>query len=114
MASELIFSCLCGFAIADWDDGNPYVLDPEKAHLPRSKQKKYVYHPDHEAMCAIGNDIPYICLSCRHPFKVDTMKPRTTCTKCKSEDIIPIMELGGKTCPKCKKHILRVEGGAIS
>ena len=114
MAAELIISCECGFGTGTWDDGNPYILDPDKLHLPRSKQKKYVYHPSSEAMFAIGNDVPYICLSCCHEFTVDNLKFRTKCTKCKSEDIVDICKLGGKICPKCKVHTLRVCGGAIS
>ena len=114
MAAQLIFSCPCGFIIDGWDDGNPYILDELKLHLPRSKQKKYVYHPDHEAMFAIWNDVPHICLSCCHQFNSDTYKPRSHCIKCKSVDIIPCIELGGKVCPRCQKHELRVVGGAIS
>jgi|TARA_Y100000031_G_C8179039_1_gene365521 hypothetical protein len=114
MAAQFNFICECGFLTGAWDDGNPYILDPEKSHLPRSKQKKYVYHPSAEAMYAIWNDIPYICLSCCHEFKVDTFKRRTTCTKCKSEDMVDICKLGGRICPKCKIHTLRVCGGAIS
>ena len=121
MAQELIFSCECGFGTSVWEDGNPISgpipLPGEKRKTP----KQYVYHPSPEADYAIGNDRPHICLSCFHEFNVDDMevdvdgmKPRTKCAKCKSEDIVDIRMLGGRICPKCKVHTLRVDSGAIS
>ena len=102
MAEELIFSCECGFGTSVWDEGNPY-----SGHIPlpgetRKTPKHYVYHPHSDAEFAIGNDRPHICLSCCHHFNVDSVKPRTKCAKCKSEDIVDICELGGRISPSAK------------
>ena len=121
MAQSSTFICECGFKTGAWDEGNPYIRDPQEPGQTRLNRKRHVYHPNPEREFAIGNDRPHICLSCFHEFNVDDMevdvdgmKPRTKCTKCKSEDIIDIRELGGRICPKCKVHALRVDGGAIS
>ena len=114
MAEELIFSCECGFGTSVWDEGNPYSGPIPLPGETRKTPKHYVYHPHSDAEFAIGNDRPHICLSCCHHFNVDSVKPRTKCAKCKSEDIVDIRMLGGRICPKCKVHTLRVDSGAIS
>ncbi|MFT5205251.1 MAG: hypothetical protein ACI9GC_000539, partial [Phycisphaerales bacterium] len=71
MAAEIIYTCeSCGFNVSVWDDGNPYYLDPSKSDRPRSKQKVYVYHPSDDLQLAVVNDVPHICLSCLHRFKM--------------------------------------------
>ena len=108
MAQSLTFICECGFETGAWDEGKPYVRDPQKPGQTRLNRKRYVYHPNPEREFAIGNDRQHICLSCCHEFNVDSMKPRTKCAKCKSKDIIDICDLDGRICPKCKVHTLRV------
>ena len=117
MASQLIFSCPCGFSLDAWSDGNPYIIELEKIQFgsaTSSNRKEYVYHPDSKVNEALGNDVPSICLAYCHLFESDTLDPRTCCMKCKSEKIIPCFDLAGKVCPKCGDLPLQVEGGAIS
>ena len=46
---------------------------------------------------------------------VDSEAPITTCPKCKSSDIVDMMELGGKSCPYCKEGVFADSGfSAIS
>ena len=66
--------------------------------LPRSRCKVYVHHPDKLEWPIEGNDVPFLCLSCNHMFNVDSEKPRTTCTKCRSSEIVDCCGLGGRAC----------------
>lgn len=96
MAEGLKFSCnSCGYTIEAWSDGNPYVLS-------ESGRKRYVYHPSDELASAVGNDDPHLCLSCGREFKVDSRKPRSTCPKCHSDQIVDTFGLNDKPCPECK------------
>ena len=67
------------------------------------QKKKYAHHPNEEFERCIGNDTEHLCLSCKKEFMVDSEAPITTCPKCKSSDIVDMMELGGKSCPYCKE-----------
>lgn len=104
MAMGLRFTCShCDKAIEAWSDGNPYYLDE------RGK-KRYAYHPNHELLeLCIGNDLPHLCLTCGHRFKVDSRRPVTSCRKCRSSSISPDWELEGKGCPYCQKGRFRVD-----
>ena len=108
MAMSLIIECTnCDNSLEQWSDGNPYYIDPRKIFTaPRSRCKVYVYHPDIPDFPIAGNDVPHLCLSCNHQFNVDTEKPRTSCTKCRSRNIVDAWRSGGKPCPKCKKGTL--------
>ena len=133
MAQCCVFRCsVCDNCVAAWDEGNPYYIDllrMKEKGLPRSRCKVYVYHPsppyvpDPILLEEIqpdepiqGNDSPYRCLSCNHEFKVDNAKPRTSCTKCRSTDIVACWLIAGCTCPKCHqgKFELDESSGAIS
>jgi len=59
----------------------------------------------------IGNDTEHLCLSCKKEFMVDSEAPITTCPKCKSSDIVDMMELGGKSCPYCKDGVFGADPG---
>lgn len=92
------FQCdKCSKIIESWSDGNPYFVDEHSV-------KQYAYHPDHEALSrCIGNDSPYICLSCANEFMVDSQKPTSRCPKCSSEEIVDTQDLDQKKCPFCKR-----------
>ena len=102
MAQGWDFVCTaCGNTICAWDDGNPYYIDLIRMmedDLPRSRCKVYVHHPDKLEWPIEGNDVPFLCLSCNHMFNVDSEKPRTTCTKCRSSEIVDCCGLGGRAC----------------
>lgn len=86
----------CGHAIEAWSDGNPYYIDEAGA-------KQYAYHPDHERLArCIGNDSPYLCLSCGHEFMVDSLAPVTACPKCRAREFADTYHLARKPCPYCK------------
>jgi Zn finger protein HypA/HybF involved in hydrogenase expression len=105
MAMCVRFVCgECDHAIEAWDDGNPYYIDVETG------EKKYAYHPEHDllALC-IGNDAPHLCLSCGKEFVVDSREPKSTCPKCKSEDISDRVDLDGRGCPSCKKGTFSID-----
>jgi hypothetical protein len=115
MASCLDIRCThCDNTFASWSDGNPYYLDPERMLTrPRSRCKVYVYHPHHPEHPIVGNDVPHLCLSCNHEFMVDTEKPRSTCTKCRSTNIAETDECDGQVCPKCREGRLKAEDSGI-
>ena len=118
MAQGIDFSCSnCGMMVGAWDDGNPYYIDRCKMvlkSLPRSKCKVYVYHP-HMPPCPLdGNDVPHLCLDCGHEFNVDTELNRTTCTKCRSSNILDCCRLNGRTCPSCRDGTFEIGGMMIS
>jgi len=98
MAERKLFICSeCGKSIQVWSDGNPYFIDI-------AGQKQYAYHPDHEALDkCIGNDTPYLCLSCGAEFMVDSRSPTTICPNCKSTEVVDIFLLEGGKCPDCNK-----------
>lgn len=107
----------CDFRIEAWDDGNPYYVDRVRMHargLPRSKCKVYVFHPEVPPQPLDGNDVPHMCLECGHVFNVDTALNRTTCTKCRSPEILDCLRLDGRGCPRCRNGSFRCEGFMIS
>ncbi len=95
MAEAVRYVCGgCHRAIEAWSDGNPYYLDDDGT-------KRYAYHPDHERLERfIGNDSPYICLSCGTEFMVDSLAPASSCPKCC--DFAATFHLDGQRCPFCK------------
>lgn len=124
MAEGCLFKCSnCSFELEVWSDGNPFYIDLA------TMKKVYCYHPEEPKFPLAGNDVPHLCLDCGREFKVECSAiafdgvhgvrgPETDeydrvesnddqkrCTKraCKSTNIIDCQELGGKTCPKCKK-----------
>ena len=104
----------CGEGVMAWDDGNPYYIDLSKwipGKRPRSRCKVYVHHPHVPDWPIVGNDEPHLCLACAHSFNIDSERPRTTCTKCASNEIAPLQELADKQCPWCKGGILRADFG---
>jgi len=95
MAEGIQFTCnSCGKSITAWDDGNPYYLD---AH----GKKQYAYHPDHRRDQCIGNDAPYLCLSCGQEFMVDSRAPREACPQCHSSNVADTFHLNDRKCPYC-------------
>ena len=107
MAQGFRFVCgKCDHAIVAWDDGNPYYFESVITKAGKVKQKKkYAYHPSADRDRCIGNDAEHLCLSCTKKFMVDSEAPITTCPKCKSNEIVPTMELDGKSCPYCKEGV---------
>ena len=116
MAQGFRFICgKCDHVIMTWDDGNPYYFESVITKTGKVKQKKkYAYHPNPERERCIGNDVEYLCLSCKKEFMVDSEAPITMCPKCKSSEIVRKMELEGKSCPYCKEGVFRCELGPIS
>ena len=71
----------------------------------------------------IGFNSDCICLDCLHQFKADLNnnnriskdkdknknkdKDKRECPECKSEKVKTVIELINKTCPKCKKGIIK-------
>lgn len=105
MAQCTRFVCsTCGFAYEVWDDGNPYLLNPDGS-------KRYVYHPSRDRALAIGNDAPHVCLACGHEFTVDSEAPDHTCPECGQEKAVGGMRLEGKTCPHCSKGTFHADPG---
>ena len=118
MAQGIDYQCsACEMTIGAWDDGNPYYIDRHRMvlkGLPRSRCKVYVYHP-HEPPCPMdGNDVPHLCLACGHEFNVDSELNRTTCTKCRSSDILDCCRLEGRTCPVCRNGTFKAGNIMIS
>ncbi|MFA6197762.1 MAG: hypothetical protein WC734_01215 [Patescibacteria group bacterium] len=63
----------------------------------------------------IGYNSDYICLNCSHRFYIDTKKDKKLCPQCKSDGIEAILDMAGKTCPKCKDGTIdKFEEDAIS
>ena len=117
MAMCLHIQCThCDNVFEAWSDGNPYYLDPEKLLTqPRSRCKVHVYHPSRPEYPLVGNDVPHLCLACNHEFNVDSEQPRSTCTKCRSMNIVNLYECHDKPCPKCSKGKLQAsDSGMIS
>lgn len=104
MAEGRLLRCsLCGFSVRAWSDGNPYYRDERG-------RKQYAYHPDHENLArCIGNDVPHICLACGSECKVDSLKPRTKCRKCKVGLLVELTQLDGQHCPLCKQGVIVVD-----
>ena len=95
----------CSFEVEAWSDGNPYYRDARG-------RKKYAYHPDHDALArCIGNDVPHLCLACGCETRVDSLKPRTTCRRCKAERLVPVWDLTDVACPRCKAGTMRWDAG---
>jgi DNA-directed RNA polymerase subunit RPC12/RpoP len=111
MAEGRFLSCThCNRRILAWSDGNPYFRDERG-------RKRYAYHPDHENLArCVGNDEPHLCLACGARTKVDSLKPRTICRKCKAEALMPLWDLASHPCPACREGIFVVDpgGGPIS
>lgn len=104
MAQGITFECTsCGNAVEAWDDGDPYYIDLKRSFrgVPRSRCKVYVYHPSIPDQPIEGVDVPHLCLDCNHGFRVDSERPRETCTKCRSRNIADACRLKGRSCPKC-------------
>ena len=104
MAQSMIFQCVsCENCAEAWDDGDPYYIDLNRSlqGMPRSRCKVYVHHPSIPDQPLEGNDVPHLCLDCNHEFQVDTERPRETCTKCRSRNIVDAFLLEGRACPKC-------------
>ncbi len=118
MAEGIQFICDdCGFEIWAWDEGNPYYVDRTRMldrGLPRSKCKVHVFHPEVPPQPLDGNDVPHLCLECGHAFDVDTARNRTTCTKCRSPEILDCCRLSGRRCPECRRGSFRRGGSMIS
>ncbi len=101
MAQQHAFVCnQCSKRIESWDDGNPYYFDAQG-------KKSYAYHPDPKRDGCVGNDWPFLCLSCGKSLKVDSGRPRSTCPSCKSSSIRDTCELDGENCPYCQKGVFR-------
>jgi DNA-directed RNA polymerase subunit RPC12/RpoP len=120
MAEETIFTCLkCGFAVASWSDGNPYIEAPDGArynfcHPGEDLQikeivKNIVGHEPTEKEIEetldkhAGNEGEFLCREC---FEISTLDPDRDpmrCEKCSSKKVVPTFKLGGRVCPKCKK-----------
>ena len=118
MAQGFHFVCdKCDHTIEAWDDGNPYYIEfvvITKTGKVKQK-KKYAHHPNDELVArCIGNDVEHLYLSCKKEFMVDSEAPITTCSKCKSSEIVDTMELAGKSCPYWKEGVFRCEHFAIS
>ena len=117
MAQSMIFQCdSCENCLEAWDDGTPYYLDWTRSRqgMPRSRCKVHAYHPAIPDQPLEGNDVPHLCLDCNHEFRVDSERPRATCTKCRSRNIIDTCRLEGRTCPKCRIGSFEGRPGAIS
>jgi DNA-directed RNA polymerase subunit RPC12/RpoP len=104
MAWAKRFVCVkCGHSIEAWDEGNPYYFDQNGA-------KQYAYHPNHErlAVC-VGNDSPYLCLTCGQKLMVDSRDPIEQCPDCGSRDMACTYHLEGKKCPFCKQGVFQAD-----
>ena len=133
MSLEIIHICPnCGFSLAVWDEGHPYIKDPEGTKHP-------FFHPSEQetilpvvmkysetagmthgelmefARQHIGCERDVICLDCANQFRAATQKP-PKCRSCKSVHTVWAWRIGGKRCPKCKETSFPKEGrhGAIS
>ncbi len=109
MAEGIDFVCsCCAKTILAWDEGNPYYFDGNGV-------KRYAYHPDENRARCIGNDSPFLCLSCGKEFISDSESPRVDCPQCSSRETADLFKLEGKGCPFCKKCVFVDSGGhAIS
>ena len=117
MAQSTIFECdSCDNLVVAWDDGDPYYIDWNRSLQgePRSRCKVYAHHPEIPAQPIEGVDAPHLCLDCTHQFRVDSERPRATCTKCRSGSISDTCRLEGRTCPKCRIGSFEGRPGAIS
>lgn len=96
MAEARRFACSsCRHSVTAWSDGNPYVLD--------GGVKRYVYHPDHEALArAVGNDSPAMCARCGRQTVQDSAAPPHPCTRCRSLEFVDLFDLDGRPCPRCR------------
>lgn len=108
MAMGITYICsACKRAITDWEDGNPYYLDPTGA-------KQYAYHPDHENLArCIGNDSPHLCLACGEEFMVDSRAPVKQCPKCSEVEIVATVGLEGRRCPYCNAGMFAADPGSM-
>jgi hypothetical protein len=104
MAEGIRFVCgNCQKYIEAWSDGNPYYID-------ESGKKQYAYHPDHERLDrCIGNDTPYLCMTCGHQYVVDSREPTDCCPKCGSTQTADTFCLNGRECPWCKAGVFVID-----
>lgn len=102
MAEGRFFECdRCHFTVEAWSDGNPYYRDA-------TGRKRYAYHPDHDNLArCVGNDVPHLCLACGGATKVDSLKPRVACRKCRAAQLVASWALEGAACPKCRAGTFR-------
>lgn len=98
MAELQRFLCSdCGRKVDVWSDGNPFYIDD-------TGNKKYAYHPDHEALAkCIGNDLPHLCLNCGHDVVVDSRSSKRICPDCGSDKVTEAFLLENVVCPTCRK-----------
>ena len=108
----------CGFFIDAWDDGNPYIKDPDGVY-------HYFHHPgmEFQAFRIVqeivghkptqdevdywirehgGNRSDVICLECGHKFMTDLKREDGKCPECRSAHVVKLNHLKGQRCPKCK------------
>jgi hypothetical protein len=104
LAEARFFVCGgCGFEVEVWSDGNPYYRDERG-------RKRYAYHPDHENLArCVGNDEPHLCMACGAEAKIDSLKRITSCRKCKGGPLVPLWNLEGNSCPRCRESHFSID-----
>ena len=132
MSAHFSFTCpSCSFSVGAWEDAHPFITDDKG-------KRHYFNHPrDQEIILAVASQCGFaagksnaeimklassrmgcegdgICLECGKIFQALAVDP-PSCPSCKSGNTAWIMDLPGKTCPKCKSAQFAVgEMGAIS
>ena len=120
MAAQLIFICpKCDFSVECWDDGNPYIEDPQG-------KRPFFYHPcegyqlkeivgeilghapsqdeiEEQLQKHSGNEGVFICRDCLETTQLDERKDKAVCGKCGSKRLVDTGRVKGKVCFKCKK-----------
>ena len=134
MSAQFIYSCpTCSFSVEVWDDGHPFISDDAgKRHyfyhpcemdtiLPVASRCSFADGKTHEEILAlaaqrIGCEADILCLECGKLSRADSSETPPPCRACKSANTAWAMELGGKTCPQCKRGHFpeKPEFGAIS
>lgn len=76
--------------------GFPYMRIPKPSLYPLLNER-------------VGVVTDCLCNDCSNEFKIDWRTDERVCPKCKSDDIIPVDNLDGLPCSKCKEGKFRYQ-----
>lgn len=137
MPKLLQFRCdSCDLRLETWENGTMYVTDkkgkrvecphPGEAYkiakilnIDESEIFGFPYmripNPDLYPLLneRVGVIIDCICLDCTGLSKLDYHMDERKCSECGSSNILPVDNLAGISCPKCRKGVFKYEPTGI-
>ncbi len=137
MPKLLQFSCdSCDFSLKTWENGLMYVTDKkgkriECSHPGESYKVAKVLEIDEDEIAGfpylpipnpdlyallnerVGVISDCLCLDCTGLSKLDYQMDDRKCSECGGSNILPVDNLEGMNCPKCKKGIFKYQPTGI-